>query len=253
MSENNLINHFKKRSEVYSQSSWVNNEMILNTILHGVDQTDSVLICALDLGAGTGAVSSYLLNRCMRPVDFYALDISEEMLKHINDPRIKTIVGSAEELPFIADTFDLIVSRQCLHYSDNLDRAISEIRRTLKCGGRFILTQFVPYEGASKSYWIDIAKHRQPLRKVFFSEAEWIEAFEQQGFKVCKIERFTLRSSITKWVDQYCIDDNQSINYYFYLLSNAPDEYKQQYDVVIHKNDIETNTFGVTVVFDLIK
>ena len=204
----------------------------------------------LDLACGTGGFS---VQFSKAGIDVIGVDISEEMLKHINDPRIKTIVGSAEELPFIADTFDLIVSRQCLHYSDNLDRAISEIRRTLKCGGRFILTQFVPYEGASKSYWIDIAKHRQPLRKVFFSEAEWIEAFEQQGFKVCKIERFTLRSSITKWVDQYCIDDNQSINYYFYLLSNAPDEYKQQYDVVIHKNDIETNTFGVTVVFDLIK
>ena len=253
MSENVLVNHFKRRSKVYDQSSWVNNEMILNTILNGVDQNGSSLMRALDLGAGTGAVSRYILNNCTRPIDFYALDISEEMLKHINDPRINTIVAPAEELPFIDDAFDLIVSRQCLHYSDNLDGVISEIRRTLKCGGRFILTQFVPYEGASKSYWIDIAKHRQPLRKVFFSEAEWIEAFEQQGFMVCKIERFTLRSSITKWVDQYCIDDDQSINYYFYLLGNAPDEYKQQYDVVIHKNDIETNTFGVTVVFDLIK
>lgn len=253
MSKKPLINHFKKRSEVYSHSSWVNNEMILSTIIRGVDQNESSLLCALDLGAGTGAVSKYILTNCIRPIDFYASDLCEEMLEQINDPRIKPVVAPVEKLPFEDDTFDLIVSRQCLHYSDNLSHAISEIRRTLKCNGRFILTQFVPYEGESKTYWVNIAKHRQPLRKVFFSESEWIEAFEQQGFKVSTIERFTLRNSIKKWVDQYFVDDIQKINYHYNLIINASDAYKQEYNVVVHKNDIETNTFGITVTFDLIK
>ena len=110
---NNIIEYFSKRASVYDNSKWVNSEVILSSILKCIDLKDKVFIRILDLGAGTGAVSKYLLKNCPVEKEIIAVDICEEMLHQIEKPKISKCLASAENLPLKDNSFDVIVTRQC--------------------------------------------------------------------------------------------------------------------------------------------
>jgi SAM-dependent methyltransferase len=67
-----------------------------------------------------------------------AIDISRKRFAHqglTGDFR----VGDAEALPYESDSFDCICSMGVLHHVPNPDKAVSEIHRCLKPGGRLIV------------------------------------------------------------------------------------------------------------------
>lgn len=246
-----LIEHFAQRATTFDKDGWTQNDTILNTILNGVKQIFSEKLNVLDLGAGTGDVSKYILKHITFPIDIIAIDISKEMLERIQDDRIKTVISSVEKTPFKRDQFDLIISRQCLHYVSNLKKSILEIKRILRKKGRFILTQFVPFEGNSQYYWEVLTKIRQPLRIHYFSENDWVNCFIEYGFTVLSIERFSIRNSMKKWSKQYNLRNTNREKEYMSMMLHAPEEYKRDYNVIIKENDVESTTFGVTIVFEL--
>ncbi len=83
----------------------------------------------LDLGCGTGFVSSFLSEDC-RP---FGLDISEGMLRVYSLRFEGAILGDAESLPFKDRSFDYILSNFSLHWTD-LSRSISEVLRVARRG-----------------------------------------------------------------------------------------------------------------------
>ena len=86
----------------------------------------------LDLGSGTGAAFN-LLN----DFDVTAIDPDEKMLK-LNKFKNK-LVGKAESLPFQDNSFDSVICSFVWRNLDDTNKALIEIRRVLKPGGKFIL------------------------------------------------------------------------------------------------------------------
>lgn len=246
---NNVINHFSKRASIYNDTKWVNDETILSTILRCAERQSKSFIRILDLGAGTGAVSKYLLKNYNRNKEIIAMDFCEEMLEQLNEPQIKKCIASVDNIPFKDNSFDIIVSRQCLHYIENLEDVISEIKRVLKKDGIFILSQFVPLESDTKDYWKKMMSLRQPLRKVFFSEIDWINKFESNGFIFELIERYTMRYSIKKWNQMYNVKNNNNLEKYIKMIECASEKYLTEYNVSIEEDDIWITSFGVTICF----
>ncbi len=63
----NIVEHFAKRSMQYDSTSlWVTNETILEKMSLFLPEEDK-RYKILDLGAGTGAVSKYILNEIANP------------------------------------------------------------------------------------------------------------------------------------------------------------------------------------------
>jgi SAM-dependent methyltransferase len=63
--------------------------------------------------------------------------------------------GAGEDLPFPADSFDLILSNEVIEHVQNDRRAIQEMVRTLKVGGRIVLfcpNRWYPFE-THGVYW----------------------------------------------------------------------------------------------------
>ena len=88
----------------------------------------------LDLGAGTGTLATgYAQRGCL----VCAVDISAEMLRHLQGPVIK-LVSRAEEAPFADETFDAVVVGQAWHWFDE-NKAIELCRRVLKPGGQLVI------------------------------------------------------------------------------------------------------------------
>jgi SAM-dependent methyltransferase len=88
----------------------------------------------LELGAGTGKLTAQLVDLGH---DVVATDPDQAMLDRLsrNLPEVRTLEAHAEELPVGDRAYDAVVAAQAFHWFD-LDRALPEIARVLKPGGR---------------------------------------------------------------------------------------------------------------------
>lgn len=98
----------------------------------------------LDLGCGTGTLIQYLLN-LVPEAKFVGLDPSAEMLnvaKQKLPVSVELRVGSADNLPFPDESFDVVISTNAFHYFRNPSQAIQEAKRILKPDGRLVITDW---------------------------------------------------------------------------------------------------------------
>ena len=91
----------------------------------------------LELGAGTGKLTRVVARLGH---DVHATDPDEAMLAVLERevPGIRTAVGGAEEIPLPDSSVDAVIAGQAFHWFD-LDRALPEIARVLRPGGRVCL------------------------------------------------------------------------------------------------------------------
>lgn len=96
----------------------------------------------LDVGSGNG----YVLSKyALEGGEVYGIDITEtgiELCKkrfELCDQKGDFRVANAEELPFEDKMFDCVCSMGVLHHVPNTEKAVNEIFRVLKPGGRLIV------------------------------------------------------------------------------------------------------------------
>lgn len=91
----------------------------------------------LDVACGTGALTSAIVATAS-PSEVTACDLSLNYLKHAQSSgphqRVRFISGNAQNLPFPAGTFDVVVCGLVLNFLD-ADSAIEEQRRVILPGG----------------------------------------------------------------------------------------------------------------------
>ena len=94
----------------------------------------------LDIGFGNG----YLLKKLSKkyPALYFGVDSSADMLKRAKkrcrDFKNNLYLGSAGNLPFEDEKFDLIFSVNTVYFWQNFEKDISHIFSKLKTGGKFI-------------------------------------------------------------------------------------------------------------------
>jgi SAM-dependent methyltransferase len=88
----------------------------------------------LDLGAGTGKLTTRLVERGL---DVVAVDPIPDMLEVLRAslPETRALLGTAEEIPLEDNSVDAVLVAQAWHWVDP-ERAIPEIVRVLRPGGR---------------------------------------------------------------------------------------------------------------------
>ena len=93
----------------------------------------------LDIGCGTGATLDHL----QRYGEVQGLDVSELALSFCRRRGHQRVtLGSATDLPFASESFDLVTALDVIEHLDDDVRGLSEIRRVLKPGASTVL--FVP-------------------------------------------------------------------------------------------------------------
>jgi SAM-dependent methyltransferase len=92
----------------------------------------------LDVGCGTGALSSAILERS-DPLTVDGCDPSETMLPfaraHAADPRVSFRVGEAGRLPYDSGQFDVVVSGLVLNFIPDVSQGLVEMARVVTPGG----------------------------------------------------------------------------------------------------------------------
>lgn len=104
----------------------------------------------LDLAGGTGDIAFRLLDRLDGRADIVLCDINPDMLAVGRDraldrgwlDEIAWVCGDAERLPFPDRRFDAVTIAFGIRNVTRIDRALTEIRRVLVPGGRFLCLEF---------------------------------------------------------------------------------------------------------------
>lgn len=128
---------------------------------------------AVDVGAGTGLLS---LELASMGLEVWAIDISPSMCEYLRTKAasagvdgIHVSVASAVSLPLVDGMADLVVSNYCFHHLDDAGklRALAEVRRVLKPGGRVVFgdMMFTLSAGDPRDRAVVTAKVRAMLRK----------------------------------------------------------------------------------------
>lgn len=101
----------------------------------------------LDVAAGTGRVAR-LLAPSVRGV--VALDATAAMLAtgktQAENAALTNIIfsqGDAAALPFLDESFDVVVNRFALHHFEEVDRPLAEMVRCLRAGGRIAIADMI--------------------------------------------------------------------------------------------------------------
>ncbi|MBL4683605.1 MAG: class I SAM-dependent methyltransferase [Nannocystaceae bacterium] len=116
---------------------------------------------ALEIGCGTGLI--------MERVKTFArsvkgIDISPGMLEHAKRRGLDVCEGSATELPFEDESFDVVYSFKVLAHISEIDKALSEMARVTRPGGHLV---FDAYNRDSVRYLIKRAWGPQNTSSTF--------------------------------------------------------------------------------------
>lgn len=126
------------RSELFGDS------FFLWAVLGLIDPTLEVA----DLGCGTGQLAETIAPHVRRVV---AVDGSADMLDAARTrlhglPNVDIRQGDLEALPLDAEALDAAVLSLVLHYSPDPARALAEVARVLRPGGRLLIVDMLPHE-----------------------------------------------------------------------------------------------------------
>lgn len=86
----------------------------------------------LEVGAGTGLIMKGLMPHAKKII---GVDISAGMLGKAAERGLEVVQGSATELPFQAEQFDLVYSLKVLAHIPNIEQALAEMTRVLRPNG----------------------------------------------------------------------------------------------------------------------
>lgn len=97
----------------------------------------------LDVGGGTGALASRL--NAATAARITVLDPTPEMLEYLPETdAITGVLGTAEEMPFDADSFDALVVTDAFHHFRDQDAAAREFQRVVRPGGGIVVVELDP-------------------------------------------------------------------------------------------------------------
>ncbi|HEX9381414.1 MAG TPA: class I SAM-dependent methyltransferase [Gaiellaceae bacterium] len=133
----------------------------------------------LEVGGGEGELAERIVNELGAEV--VGVDQSERMVELQRSKGIDARVGDVQDLPFADGEFDVAVAAWMLYHVADLDRALAELARVLKPGGRLIaVTNAVEH---LQELW-DLARRATSTRRFDFRSDNGEESLRRHFAKV---------------------------------------------------------------------
>ena len=119
------------RKSIYGETSGADARLVLFDAIAAASPRD-----VLELGCGEGELAAYVAERLGATI--VAVDQSERMVELARARGVDARVGDAQELSFADASFDVVVAAWMLYHVADIGRALAEIRRVLRPGGRLV-------------------------------------------------------------------------------------------------------------------
>lgn len=159
-------------------------------IIKSINYEDKIL----ELATGVGNVALELCPHC-RHIE--ASDISEEMIRkanmnkaHSKYQNIQFTLSDACNIDCEDGTYDVVILSNALHILPDPDKAMEEIKRILKPGGKLIAPNFVHKETLRSSVISTLITSVGYPTKRRFSEDDLLEYISSHDFKIRRTALF---------------------------------------------------------------
>jgi ubiquinone/menaquinone biosynthesis C-methylase UbiE len=159
----------------------------------------------LDVAAGTGHLS-----RAIAPHgrEVIAIDITPEMLAYAraetagrNLDNISFVEGRAEQLPYEAGCFDLVVSRLAIHHFENPIIQLREMVRVCKPNHTIgIIDLLAPEDQRVAESYNHLERLRDPSHTVALSKTQMEKLLAEAGIAAERIETRDVEVDFLRWV-----------------------------------------------------
>lgn len=143
----------------------------------------------LDLGCGTGISTQQMVKRGSK---IFGCDVDDQMIANAKkDKSITYVRGSAENLPFPKDTFDIITMFTSFHWF-TIKKALKEIHRVLKPKGIVCIVQPSHKSPFTGDHNVIISKVLG--RKVMpnYSKRKFEDVLTRNKFKIVNIKTYKI-------------------------------------------------------------
>ena len=265
------INHFIESdgySECYEE---IAHEHLQNFLAHGENpfQTNQQLSSSLltlvstlkrfasngqsvlEVGIGLGDLPTELPE-----LKWFAVDISAQYLHKAKDLYVDLALANVESLPHKSNTFDAVVCADVLEHVLKLDRALEEIHRVLKPGGRVFIR--VPNEEALDYYLTNEAPAFSHVRTFsyeslrlllekchgfYFEEIEFCEPYFGSVSQL-KYKPLPANSGFSDCLDGFSVEGDGALNRIIENLQIFSSSTLEEYvDALIYLRDKTPNEF----------
>jgi ubiquinone/menaquinone biosynthesis C-methylase UbiE len=196
---------FGRRAGAYSKNSILSDKEHLNLIvdLTAPGGSDKVL----DVATGNGFLAFEFAER-VSEANVTGCDMTRDMLlvaERIQRERgldnIDFRVMDVESLEFEDGSFDIVSCRFAFHHFTDPIKAVSEMARVCKTGGKIVLVDGLSSEDAIKSeYHNRIEQLRDPSHVRLYSQPELVGMIEDAGFKVIHARNWGADFYFDEWI-----------------------------------------------------
>jgi ubiquinone/menaquinone biosynthesis C-methylase UbiE len=235
---------WKIRSKVYDQLDWTRRQEYMNAILQACNLKSNYVAC--DIGTGTGVVAYALSKYCK---DVIGIDISRDMLniakREHDGPNIIYKKMNAENMKrFTHDTFDVVTARMVFHHIEHINKAMREVFRILKKGGKFVFSEGVPPVGA-RTFHEEFLTEKEDRR--IFTVDDIIQLFEINGFRNIDFKIHVMKEvSIKNWLENSGLPKAKQ-DFLYRLRLDSPKYAQKAENMRIHDGDILTDWYFAIV------
>ncbi len=129
-----LGNDFNKFMSDYDVSRRI--DLIFNYLLDHIQTPENASV--LEIGCGTGKISAQI---CQRPWKLTVNDISDKLCQGVAETlNCAYLAGDCQQLACKDESFDIIISSECIEHTLDPWAALKEMHRVLKKNGYLIVT-----------------------------------------------------------------------------------------------------------------
>lgn len=129
------------------------------------------------------------------------LDIGKKEAQKNGLNNMVFIESEAERLPFLDDSYDIVISRLAFHHFTNIQKPFEEMVRVLKPGGKLVIIDMESTEESLRKIEDEIETMRDPSHVKNLSEAEMINLFKENSISIEKQEKTRISVSLDAWLE----------------------------------------------------
>jgi ubiquinone/menaquinone biosynthesis C-methylase UbiE len=197
---------FGKRASFYTTSACHRDPEVLNRIVELSSPEPDWLV--LDVATGTGHTAFALAPHVGSLI---GTDLTPEMLGEARKLRAERTISNIEfsladthHLSFKDGRFHLITCRRAAHHFTDILRALNELKRVLRWGGRLVIDdRSVPEDEFVDDLMNRFDRYHDPSHVRQYRPSEWVRVLSKLGFGLESVELYTKHrplSSLTEGV-----------------------------------------------------
>lgn len=216
-SENqNLIRtEFSKQAQGFESAEMnFSKQKYLDAIVSrlGLAECENVLEVAAGTCACGRAIAPHAAHVACLDMTPAMLEVGRQEADRQGLSNMSFVLGDAAELPFLDNSFDVVISRLAFHHFPQVDPPFAQMKRVLKPGGKLVLIDMEAAPEALRETEDEIERMRDPSHVRNLSREEMLALYRAHEIPVKRCDEIPTRQILSNWM----------------ALTHTPEEIRQQ-------------------------